>query len=491
MRQKLSITILLCLFFLTTRLNAQGLKVLFEDSPPLSYLQEDQLAGCYVEIVREIFHRLNLSEDIQLVPWARGYEIVQSSPYIALIPTARTQKREHLFKWVGPLNVIKVGFFAKKGSGIRITSLEDLKKVRAIGTYKHDVREEFLIEKGFTNFDSTNSNISNLKKLIAGRIDLWFSDDLTMNFTALQAGIDPSELELLYSPHNFTLYIAISKKTPDRVVAEWQATLNDLKSDGTFKKKCKKWFTTDNIPSLPDHFNNTYRSAPIQIYTENSPPGNYLADNKLQGLAVEVVYEILRRLQLKINIKVVPWARGYALLQTMPNVALFSTTRLPQREKLFKWVGPLYTQQWGFYAKKGSDIRINSLEDAKNVARIGTYHNDAKEQYLLEKGFTNLVCTNKNTANVKHLIQGGIDLWVSSDFNMHSIAYQAKVNPAELELVYPLCTVQNYIAFSIQTPDEIVKQWQETLDAIKKDGFYQKLYTKYTQTRDLKKAISP
>lgn len=135
-------------------------------------------------------------------------------------------------------------------------------------------------------------------------------------------------------------------------------------------------------------------------------------------------------------IEVVPWAWGYSLATSQPNVALFSTTRLPQREKLFKWVGPIYSQTWGFYGKNGSGLKINSLEDAKRVARIGTYHKDAKEQYLQAKGFHNLISANKNISNIRHLMDGHIDLWVSSDFNMPFLARQAGVASDNFESVF-------------------------------------------------------
>jgi polar amino acid transport system substrate-binding protein len=191
-----------------------------------------------------------------------------------------------------------------------------------------------------------------------------------------------------------------------------------------------------------------------------------------------IVREILRRLKMPDNIQTVPWARGYTLALTQPNVALFSTTRLPQREKLFKWVGPLYSQTWGFYARKDSSIKISSMDQARAVARIGTYYKDAKEQYLLANGFRNLVSTNNNLGNIRHLMDGSIDLWVSSDFNMPYLAQQAGINADRLKLVFPFKRVQNYIAFSNQSSDSLVTLWQQTLDELKHDGTYDRLCIK-------------
>ncbi len=98
-------------------------------------------------------------------------------------------------------------------------------------------------------------------------------------------------------------------------------------------------------------------SKELQIFTEDSPPSTYLENGKLAGLSAEIVQEILNRLNLADTIKMVPWARGYNLALNEPGVLLFSTTRLPQREELFQWVGPLYTQTWGFYKHKGSPLQ--------------------------------------------------------------------------------------------------------------------------------------
>jgi polar amino acid transport system substrate-binding protein len=196
-------------------------------------------------------------------------------------------------------------------------------------------------------------------------------------------------------------------------------------------------------------------------------------------LAVEIVKEILRRLDLPDTIEVVPWARGYSMALSEPLVGLFSTTRLPQREKLFHWVGPVYTQTWGFYAKKGSGIRIRTLAEAMEIPRIGTYHKDAKEQFLRAKGFANLISANRNISNVRHLLKGDIDVWVSSDFNMPYLVRQAGEDPNDFVEAFAFRRVDNYIVFSLQTPEELVAAWQQTLAQMKRDGTYRKICARF------------
>ena len=455
---------------------SQELTIISEENPPFNFNKNGVFTGSATEVVREIMRRLKQPAGIEVMTWARAYQLARTRPNVVLFSTARTKEREDLFHWVGPIFKVRFGFYARKGSNLVLTCLADAKKVGAIATYKDDVREQLLKSMGFTNLDSSKSPASNLKKLLAGRVDLWLYSNLGVPSVAEQMGINPDDVEFILPFKDFFAYIAVSKGTPQAVVAKWQETLEAMKRDGTFEKISRQWLPAESVPRfrpVARHFQ--LASVKMKIFTENSPPANYLEKGRLKGLSVEIVREILRRLKMPDNIQTVPWARGYTLALTQPNVALFSTTRLPQREKLFKWVGPLYSQTWGFYARKDSSIKISSMDQARAVARIGTYYKDAKEQYLLANGFRNLVSTNNNLGNIRHLMDGSIDLWVSSDFNMPYLAQQAGINADRLKLVFPFKRVQNYIAFSNQSSDSLVTLWQQTLDELKQDGTYDRL----------------
>lgn len=447
--------------------------VITENRPPYNYIEKGRVTGSSTEVARELLRRLGIESKIQIMPWARGYTQLKEQPNVALFSTTFTPGRKDLFRWVGPICRITSGFYARQGSGVHPVSLEDAAKVRGVATYREDVFESELRNLGFSNLESSNSPTSNLKKLISGRVDLWLIDNIGSSWIAEAIGVDPEAIEMVLPFRTYDLFIALSGETPPSVVSKWQAVLDDMKRDGTLERISRKWLPAEALPGkLPA------APVPLKIYTENNPPGNYSDDGKPAGMAVDLVREILRRRREPDTIQVVPWARGYNLALTEPNVALFSATRLPQREKLFHWVGPIYSQVWGFYGKKGSGIRIASLEEAKKIHRIGTYHKDAKKQFLESMGFENLVSTNQNINNVRHLMAGDIDLWVSSNFNMPYQVRQAGIDPGQLELVYSFRRVDNYIVISLQTPESVAEGWRRALDGIRKDGTYLKLCKK-------------
>lgn len=103
----------------------------------------------------------------------------------------------------------------------------------------------------------------------------------------------------------------------------------------------------------------------IVWYTESYPPYNYRNNNgALDGLSIVLLKEMLKVLSTEEslkNVKLVPWARGYKIVSThgLRNI-LFSTTRIPERENMFKWVGPIVSTRISVFGLKNSKLLTNT-----------------------------------------------------------------------------------------------------------------------------------
>ena len=53
--------------------------------------------------------------------------------------------------------------------------------------------------------------------------------------------VSPDQLELAYTFHTVGNYIAFSKKTSPHVIRLWQAVLDEMKSDGSYQRICRKY----------------------------------------------------------------------------------------------------------------------------------------------------------------------------------------------------------------------------------------------------------
>jgi polar amino acid transport system substrate-binding protein len=220
-------------------------------------------------------------------------------------------------------------------------------------------------------------------------------------------------------------------------------------------------------------------AASLRILTENLPPLNYVKDGMLVGPSVEIVREIQRRIGSREEIKVYPWARAYQIALEEENVLLFGVSHTPPRENKFKWVGPLATKRDILVALKGSRLVINSLEDAKQVGRIGVLRDDTKEEFLRAHGFTNLEPVSDERKNAQKLMLGRIDLWIFKKPGLKTVCDLAGVDYDAVEEVFHLRETKVDIAFSLKTPDAVVAQWRAAFADMVADGTVEAIRRKW------------
>lgn len=220
---------------------SEELKILTEDLPPLNFVENGNLVGPSVEIVREIQRRVGSIDPIHVYPWARAYKIALEKKNIVLFGTTQTEQRQDLFKWVGPLAVKRDVLIARKGSTISIHSLEDAKKVKRIGTLRDDTRQYFLSERGFSNLDPVSDDKQNAQKLALGRIDLWAYKVPGMVTVCRLAGVDSEEFVEVLHLRQVEVSIAFSSQTPDAIVARWNDAFLAMIEDGTIQEIRSRW----------------------------------------------------------------------------------------------------------------------------------------------------------------------------------------------------------------------------------------------------------
>jgi len=223
-----------------------------------------------------------------------------------------------------------------------------------------------------------------------------------------------------------------------------------------------------------------FSNAPYEVYTELIGRSQYYDEaGTLTGSSVEIVQEIQLRVGDDTEIQVLPWSRAYNLLLSKDNVILFSTTLTAERKDLFQWVGPIFSQPWVFYVKKGSGVSINSMADAEKLSRIGTYLNDAREQYLISLGFDNIDSAVNEVNNIKKLNTGRIDAMIASPDNFIASCREAEIDFNTFEEAYLVSEQELYITFSKNFDQAIVAKWQSALKSMYEDGTFEELYLKW------------
>ena len=241
MKKRQFIIVAALLLFFSPSLCAAELTILTENLAPLNFVKDGVLIGPAVEIVQEIQRRVGSRAQIQVYPWARAYKMALEEENIVLFGMAQTEERQDKFNWIGPIARKTDIFVAKKGSGIKINSLEDAKKVERIGTLRDDTKERFLEMHGFQNIVSTHDDQKNAQKLVLGRIDLWVTKKPGFKTICDLAKINYHEIEEVFSIRELNISIAISKRTSTSIVKKWKAAFNEMLADGVIMQIQKKW----------------------------------------------------------------------------------------------------------------------------------------------------------------------------------------------------------------------------------------------------------
>jgi polar amino acid transport system substrate-binding protein len=220
----------------------------------------------------------------------------------------------------------------------------------------------------------------------------------------------------------------------------------------------------------------------LQILTEEWAPYNYTEDGVLKGFSVEIVQGILKRLDETASLAAFPSMRTKLMLDSMPRTMMITMLRTPEREHLYKWIGPLGDGAIYFYQRSDSRLSIANLDDAKKVRLIACRSGGLVLNTLREKGFSNLDSASSDGASIyKKLLLGRCDLGISESpigvrYVLKKMGYPANAlvqTPVQL-IGFPL-----YIACSKDIPDQEIADWQKALDALKASGVFASIQKKY------------
>lgn len=219
------------------------------------------------------------------------------------------------------------------------------------------------------------------------------------------------------------------------------------------------------------------------LLTENFPPynmakngKNFAQDENISGIATDIVREIFKRAEITYSLTLrFPWERIYKLTLEKPGYGVFVMARLPDREKLFKWVGPIGPDDWIMLAKADSKITLETLDDARKY-KIGAYKGDAIAETLGKQGLKPIVVL-RDQDNAKKLVNGQIDLWATGDPAGRYLARQEGVTG--LKTVLRFNSAELYLALNKDVPDETVAKLQAALDQLRKEGVVDDIMAKY------------
>ena len=220
----------------------------------------------------------------------------------------------------------------------------------------------------------------------------------------------------------------------------------------------------------------------FEIMTENYPPFNYVKNEKVGGAVTQVVKEIQQRIGDQTPIQLYSWNKAYEIIKTKPNKVLFSMAKTAVRTPSFQWVGPIMLIEGFFFQHKDAKRAPKNLDDIKNNYIVGVRENSNIHLNFIKEGYKHLVPLESTEAYYRGLYYRRVDLIVASSYNIPFRAKQYDLDPGQFQKTkISTNTGKLYIAFSYDTSDTIIQQWQNTLKQIQAEGLLEKLIQKGLQ----------
>jgi len=211
---------------------------------------------------------------------------------------------------------------------------------------------------------------------------------------------------------------------------------------------------------------------------EGNPPANYSDPHSghVVGIATEIVEAMMAAAGVEYVFTVLPWGRAYQTTLREANTCLFSTNRTPEREPLFKWVGPMTAGGWVLFARADATFApLRSIEEARPYS-IGTRVNDAVETYLLSVGGLHIESVSNATLNLKKLESRRIDLWAAGEQMGPHLARREGI---EIKPVLTLRRSELWLACHPSVSDDTIADLDAALDKLRAAGALQAIVDRY------------
>ncbi|WP_340678260.1 transporter substrate-binding domain-containing protein [Paraglaciecola sp.] len=212
----------LVLILLHCATNAENLAVYTESLPPFQLIESDKISGSATVKVKQLLERANLKYDLHMVPWARAYNIVKTTPNTLIYSMNRSPEREPYFHWITVVAQIDNSFIALASKDLNITQLDDARKFMIAvirDGYAHDVllSQDFVVDVNMYVVATLDQQIALLLK---GKVDFVFTGEQTIKYRLMQQNLDPALVETRYSQPAWSrdLYLAANINTSPKIL---------------------------------------------------------------------------------------------------------------------------------------------------------------------------------------------------------------------------------------------------------------------------------
>ncbi len=153
--------------------NDNIVKISFSEFPPFEFMKDGKASGFSVDLLLDIFESAGYKVEFIYFPWKRALEAGKAGETDVIVNVKKSEEREKYFIYSDPILYYERFFFKKKTLDIHPTSFAEISSYDIATVNGYFYGEDF--DNAHLHLAPTSSSdpaMSNLRKLVAGRVDL-------------------------------------------------------------------------------------------------------------------------------------------------------------------------------------------------------------------------------------------------------------------------------------------------------------------------------
>ncbi len=199
-----------------------------------------EATGFACEVVREMARRAGHSGRFEMVPMARAMFVGAAAKNVLIVPVGRIAHRENLYQWTVKIFEDDFVVVAPRHSKVDISTVAACTHLK-IGMVRNGAAFHLAEEAKWSGMRLVAHDVSNARKLHAGRLDAWLSTWNGILAAQASAGLDPKALRRGVVVRRVEAYVAGSRDLDPAIGEKWRAVFNEMVRDGTYQRLLQKY----------------------------------------------------------------------------------------------------------------------------------------------------------------------------------------------------------------------------------------------------------
>lgn len=210
-----------------------------DNFPPYNFTLKGKRTGLDTEIVNTALARIGVLPVHQALGWQEVLDNLEKDKLDLAFQFVGTAARFEKYHMIGPIRSGETVFMARADSDINFETLEDLKDV-PIGYVQGFTYTPEFDKASFLNKVPASGDLSNIRRLLNGRVDLVIGDYHALMFFADQEAKLTKVKVLPKTLGTVKRYFAIPKSRTDKA-DRFKAALEEMRQDGTLDQIIASW----------------------------------------------------------------------------------------------------------------------------------------------------------------------------------------------------------------------------------------------------------